>query len=129
MNFFGGSFFGSGFFGAIEQAAPGVTPAGAVKRRWAQVGKKLYHATAEELREILDAYVAQEPIETPVRTKPPKKKRLATVEVAVPEVVPVELKPDYVRYKRMYDDYMAQMLLEAVLRAQDDDDVEMLLLH
>lgn len=133
MNFFGGSFFGGGFFGVtVTTDAP--TPAGGVigKRRWVLIGDKLYHANAEETAMLLDAYIAPEK-ELPVpevETKPPKKKRTPPRKVAVevPQIIPEPFRDDFVKYKRMYDDYMAQMLLEAAIRA-DDDDIEVLLLH
>jgi hypothetical protein len=134
-SFFGGAFFGGEFFNS--GAAPGataVTGAGSVrKRRWALIGERMYHADDEEIRTLLDAYVAPEKkIEVPaVESKPPKKKRTEPKKIAVevPEVIPAEFSADFVKYKRMYDDYMAQQLLEAILRRQDEDDIEVLLLH
>jgi hypothetical protein len=133
-SFFGGAFFGGEFFNtAVVIVQSDVTPAGGViggRRRWALIGDRVYHATDDEIRMLLDSYVAPEKqLDVPeVESKPAVKKRVKRVAVRIPEIVPEPLKSDFARYKRLHDDYMAQMLLEAIQR-QDEDDIEVLLLH
>lgn len=147
MAVFDGAVFDSAVFDTDGDAPPVIipaqTPAGAVqggrkKRRWVHIGERLYHADEDETAELLDAYVARkegQEVELPkVESKPPRKRRSEPrkIDVVVPEVAyeKWDWQPEYVRYARMYDDYMARMLLEAIRRrAEEENDIEVLLLH
>lgn len=97
MNFFGGTFFGGGFFGALTGGAGAV---GGRKRRWALIDDRLYHATDNEIQELLEA--SPKPVEPVYVSKRVAKKIKQTKRVEV-----VEAKPTW----------------------DDEDDIEILLWH
>jgi hypothetical protein len=100
--FFGGPFFEGGFFGGVE-AAPTVTPAGGVvRRRWAKIGKRVYHATDEEIAYLLRT----QPIEVVPLTKRQAKRIRAKQAKQIEAPKPV-IKPTW----------------------DDEDDIEILLWH
>jgi hypothetical protein len=79
-SFYGGSFFGGEFFN-MGGAAP------EVRRRWAKIGNKVYHATDEDIRYLLSLEPEVEVV--PITKRQAKRIRAAQAKVKVsPQVRP-----------------------------------------
>jgi hypothetical protein len=95
-SFYSGSFFGGEFFN-MGGAAP------AVKRRWAKIGKRVYHATEEEIRFLLSQEISQAIPVTYISQRQAKRIRAKQAKIEAP----IQLKPEW----------------------DDEDDIEILLWH